>query len=127
MDFEDGTRVFLTTPGRGDLPVLNPGGNWGYPRGCAHENPREERLTGTQGGVADFGYMLPAVEDYERVIANVAEFGGKLMVRCDHGGSLTHTYLADPDGYVVDHIQRMKVERRLLSRKRDLPGHSAGA
>jgi catechol 2,3-dioxygenase-like lactoylglutathione lyase family enzyme len=29
MDFKDGTLVFLTTPGRDDLLVLNPGGDWG--------------------------------------------------------------------------------------------------
>jgi len=28
IDFEDGTLVFLTTPGRGDLLALNPGGEW---------------------------------------------------------------------------------------------------
>jgi catechol 2,3-dioxygenase-like lactoylglutathione lyase family enzyme len=46
MDFEDGALVFLTTPGRGDLLALNPGGKWGYPGGCAKENPREEGLAG---------------------------------------------------------------------------------
>jgi catechol 2,3-dioxygenase-like lactoylglutathione lyase family enzyme len=58
IDFKDGTLVFLTTPGRGDLLALNPGGDWGYPGGCAQESPREEPLAGVQGGVAHFGYML---------------------------------------------------------------------
>jgi len=102
IDFEDGTLVFLTTPGRGDLLALNPGGKWGYPGGCATENPREKTLAGVQGGVAHFGYMLPSLEDYERAIANVTEFGGLLVVRCEHGGAVSHTYLADPDGYVVE-------------------------
>jgi len=101
-DFKDGTLVFLTTPGRNDLLVLNPGGDWGYPGGCANENPREAHLAGVQGGVAHFGYMLPSVEEYERAIASVTDFGGRLVVRCDHGGVTTHTYLADPDGYVVE-------------------------
>ena len=57
--FKDGTLVFLTTPGRDDLLALNPGGSWGYPGGCATENPREEKLAGVQGGAAHFGYMLP--------------------------------------------------------------------
>jgi catechol 2,3-dioxygenase-like lactoylglutathione lyase family enzyme len=98
MDLKDGTLVFLTTPGRHDLLALNPGGEWGYPGGCAKEQPREEKLAGVQGGMAHFGYMLPNREEYERVIANVADFGGSLIVRCDHGGMTTHTYLADPDG-----------------------------
>ena len=102
LPFEDGTLVFLTTPGRDDLLALNPGGKGGYPGGCAKENPREEGLAGVQGGMAHFGYMLPILEDYERVIANVTEFGGRLVVRCDHGGVTSHTYLADPDGYVVE-------------------------
>ena len=102
IDFKDGTLVFLTTPGRDDLLALNPGGDWGFPGGCAKENPREEHLAGVQGGAAHFGYMLPSVEEYERVIASVTEFGGRLVVRCDHGGAFTHTYLADPDGYVVE-------------------------
>jgi hypothetical protein len=46
--------------------------------------------------------MLPSLEEYERAIASVGEFGGRLVVRCDHGGVTTHTYLADPDGYVVE-------------------------
>src|SRR5215510_260966 len=46
VDFKDGTLAFLTTPGRDDLLVLNPGGAWGYPGGCAKENPREEHLAG---------------------------------------------------------------------------------
>jgi catechol 2,3-dioxygenase-like lactoylglutathione lyase family enzyme len=29
IDFKDGTLVFLTTPERDDLLVLNPGGDWG--------------------------------------------------------------------------------------------------
>jgi len=102
IDFEDGTLVFLTTPGRDDLLALNPGGKWGYPGGCANENPREEGLAGIQGGMAHFGYMLPSLEDYERAIANVTEFGGRLVVRCDHGGAVSHTYLAYPDGYIVE-------------------------
>jgi catechol 2,3-dioxygenase-like lactoylglutathione lyase family enzyme len=102
IDFKDGSLVFLTTPGRNDLLALNPGGQWGHPGGCAKEQPREEKLAGVQGGVAHFGYMLPSLEEYERVIASVAEFGGKLVVRCDHGGMFTHTYLADPDGYVCE-------------------------
>jgi len=50
VDFRDGTLVFLTTPGRNDLLALNPGGQWGYPGGCAKEQPREERLAGVQAG-----------------------------------------------------------------------------
>ena len=30
LQFKDGTLVALTTPGRNDLLVLNPGGEWGY-------------------------------------------------------------------------------------------------
>jgi hypothetical protein len=46
--------------------------------------------------------MLPNAEEYERAIASVERFGGRLVVRCDHGGATGHTYLADPDGYVVE-------------------------
>jgi len=62
IDFNDGTRVFLTTSGRNDLLALNRGGRWGYPGGCAKEQPREEKLAGVQGGVAHFGYILPSLE-----------------------------------------------------------------
>ena len=104
IDFKDGTLVFLTTPGRGDLLALNPGGEWGFPGGCAKEQPREEKLAGVQGGMAHFGYMLANREEYERIIASVGDFGGNLVVRCDHTGKSphTHTYLVDPDGYVVE-------------------------
>jgi hypothetical protein len=33
--------------------------------------------------------------------ANVTEFDGRQVVRCEHGGAVSHTYLADPAGYVV--------------------------
>ncbi len=46
--------------------------------------------------------MPPSLEEYERVIASVEKFGGRLILRCDHSGAGTHTYLADPDGYVVE-------------------------
>ena len=100
--FKDGDLVFLSTPGNDDLLVLNPGGTFGFPQGCAKESEREKELAGVQGGMSHFGYMLPSLEDYERAIASVAEFGGKLVVRCEHGGVFSHTYLADPDGYVVE-------------------------
>jgi catechol 2,3-dioxygenase-like lactoylglutathione lyase family enzyme len=100
--FKDGDLVFLSTPGKSDLLVLNPGGRFGYPQGCAKESEREKELAGVQGGISHFGYMLPSLEDYERTIASVADFGGKLIVRCEHGGMFSHTYLADPDGYVVE-------------------------
>ncbi len=34
--------------------------------------------------------------------ASVAHFGGRLLTRCEHGGIGSHTYLADPDGNVVE-------------------------
>jgi catechol 2,3-dioxygenase-like lactoylglutathione lyase family enzyme len=104
--FKDGDYVFLTTPGRNDLLTLNPrdGIPAGFPGGCAIEDARErkENLPGVQGGVSHFGYMLPNLEEYERVIASVGEFGGRLLTRCEHGGTASHTYLADPDGYTVE-------------------------
>ena len=104
-DFKDGDLVFLSTPGRDDLLTLNPSGRpFGHPGGCARESERElkENRPGVQGGVSHFGYMLPDLAEYERVIASVGEFGGRLLTRCEHGGAFTHTYLADPDGYAVE-------------------------
>ncbi len=101
----DGDLVFLKTPGRNDLLTLNPTGRaFGFPGGCARESERElkENLPGVQGGMSDFGYMLPTRDEYERVIASVSDFGGRLLTRCEHGGMLSHTYLADPDGYTVE-------------------------
>jgi catechol 2,3-dioxygenase-like lactoylglutathione lyase family enzyme len=62
---------------------------------------RGDRL-GAQGGRSHFGYMLPTLEEEERVIARVADFGGKLLTRCEHGGMFSHAYLADPDGYAIE-------------------------
>jgi catechol 2,3-dioxygenase-like lactoylglutathione lyase family enzyme len=103
--FEDGDLVFLTTPGRNDLLTLAPtGGTYGFPGGCANEAERElkENHPGVQGGVSHFGYMLPNVQEYERVISSVGEFGGRLLTRCTHGGNFDHAYISDPDGYVVE-------------------------
>jgi catechol 2,3-dioxygenase-like lactoylglutathione lyase family enzyme len=105
MAFQDGDLVFLTTPGRNDVLTLNPSGRtFGFPGGCARESERElkENQAGVQGGVSHFGYMLPNLEEYERVLASVGEFGGRLLTRCEHGGVFSHTYLADPDGYTVE-------------------------
>jgi catechol 2,3-dioxygenase-like lactoylglutathione lyase family enzyme len=105
LDLRDGDLVFLTTPGRNDVLTLNPSnGSYGFPGGCALEAVREkaENHVGVQGGVSHFGYMLPTLEEYERVIANVNSLGGHLLTRCDHGGAFSHTYFADPDGYVVE-------------------------
>jgi hypothetical protein len=90
---EDGDLVFLTTPGRDDILTLTPaGGTYGFPGVCAIEMTRErqENRPGVQGGVSNFGYMLPSLEEYERVIARVADFGGRLLTRCEHGGVLSH-------------------------------------
>jgi hypothetical protein len=46
--------------------------------------------------------MLPNLEEYERGIASVTDLGGRLLTRCEHGVAFTHTYLADPYGYVVE-------------------------
>ena len=105
LDFVDGDLVFLTTPGRNDVLTLNPSnGTYGFPGGCAQMAAREkiENQVGAPGGVSHFGYMLPNLEEYERVIANVNSVGGRLITRCDHGGAFSHTYFADPDGYVVE-------------------------
>ena len=102
---KDGDLVFLKTPGHDDLLTLNPAGvTFGFPGGCSRESERElkENLPGVQGGVSHFGYMLPNKQEYERVIASVGEFGGRLLTRCEHGGFLSHTYIADPDGYTVE-------------------------
>jgi len=102
---KDGDLVFLKTPGSNDLLTLNPAGRtFGFPGGCVKESERElkENLPGVQGGVSHFGYMLTNRDEYERVIASVGEFGGRLLTRCEHGGLLSHTYLADPDGYTVE-------------------------
>jgi len=53
-------------------------------------------------GVSHFGYMLPNVGEYERAVASVGEFGGRLLTRCEHGGMLSRAYLADPDGYAFE-------------------------
>jgi catechol 2,3-dioxygenase-like lactoylglutathione lyase family enzyme len=105
MDLKDGDLVFLTTPESGDVFTLNPSGRpYGFRGGCAKESERElaENPPAVQGRVSHFGYMLQNVEEYERAIASVPNFGGRLLTRCDHGGAFAHTYLADPDGYVVE-------------------------
>ena len=49
LPFEDGTLVFLTTPGRDDLLALNPGGKWGYPGGVRQGEPARGRPCRSSG------------------------------------------------------------------------------
>ena len=100
IEFKDGTLVFLTTPGRNDLLALNPGGQWGYPGGCAERAAARGKTGGhpRRGGALG----LHVAESRRRRESNRVghRVRGKLVVRCDHGGMFAHTYLADPDGYV---------------------------
>ena len=102
IGFEDGDLVFLQTPGRQDMLALNPQGTGGYPGGCASEVTRERGLSGVQGGMSHFGFLLVSRQDFEEAIRLAPEFGGQLVTRCDHGGRFLHAYLSDPDGYVVE-------------------------
>jgi len=105
IPFEDGGLVFLRTPGRDDLLTLN-GGNWepDHPEACGREAERENGLARTHGGITHFGYMLPNVEEYDRMIAAAEQYGGRLAIRCEHH---QHAYLHDPDGYLVE-LQYMR-------------------
>ena len=102
IGFKDGDLVFLSTPGQQDLLALNPQGTGGYPDGCALEVEREQGLAGVQGGMSHFGIMLASRKDFEAVIAATPDFGGRLVSHCEHGGVVSHAYIADPDGYVVE-------------------------
>jgi catechol 2,3-dioxygenase-like lactoylglutathione lyase family enzyme len=102
IGFEDGDLVFLSTPGQKDLLALNPQGTGGYPGGCALEVEREQGLAGVQGGMSHFGIMLAGREDFEAVLAAAPDLGGRLVSHCEHGGVVSHAYIADPDGYVVE-------------------------
>ena len=102
IDFEDGDLVFLSTPGSRDLLALNPSGTGGYPGGCAKEIDRERGLAGVQGGASHFGVMLVTREDFDAAIEAAPDFGGRLVVCCEHGGTASHAFIADPDGYVVE-------------------------
>jgi catechol 2,3-dioxygenase-like lactoylglutathione lyase family enzyme len=104
-ELEDGDLVFLTTPGRNDILTFPPaGGTYGFPGGCAIEMERERQKNrpSVQGGVSHFGYMLPSRKNMSGLLRAVADFGGRLLTRCEHGGMFSHTYLADPDGYTVE-------------------------
>lgn len=82
--------------------ALNPEGTGGYPGGCAVEVEREHGLSGVQGGMNHFGIMLEGREDYDTVVAMAAEFRGRLVSQCEHGGLVAPAYIANPDGYVVE-------------------------
>jgi catechol 2,3-dioxygenase-like lactoylglutathione lyase family enzyme len=81
--------VFLNSPGSRDLVTLN-------------ENPEEARLAGTSGGIAHFGFRLAAGADVEEVIAAVEAGGGRVVRRGEHGNGVPFTFVADPDGYVIE-------------------------
>jgi hypothetical protein len=76
----------------------------GFPADARESQSESSKIIcqSVQGGVSHFGYMLPNLEEYERVIASVGDFDGRLLMRCEHGGMFSHTYLADPDGYAVE-------------------------
>jgi catechol 2,3-dioxygenase-like lactoylglutathione lyase family enzyme len=102
VDFKDGALVFLTTPGRGNLLVLNPGGELGYPGGCAKERPREEKLAGVPRKRYSFWVYVAKCGRIRTSHRIGREIRWTTGCACDHGGATSHTYIADPDGYVVE-------------------------
>jgi catechol 2,3-dioxygenase-like lactoylglutathione lyase family enzyme len=56
---------------------------------------------GMSGGFQHFGFKLD-VNDHDRVLAQVEKAGGKLISRGKHVGKYPYTYVADPDGYVIE-------------------------
>jgi catechol 2,3-dioxygenase-like lactoylglutathione lyase family enzyme len=120
---KDGDLVFLTTPGRNDILTLNPSGHsYGFPEGCARESERElkENLPGVQGGMSHFGYMLPNVEEYERVIASVGGFSlsrsPTALLRPEAIGSTSVDSAANADPITITPSQS---DRIFAERKRE--------
>jgi catechol 2,3-dioxygenase-like lactoylglutathione lyase family enzyme len=81
--------VFLSSPGSKDLITLN-------------ESPEEARLAGVGGGIAHFGFRLAEGSDVEQLIAEVEAGGGRIVRRGEHGNGVPFTFVADPDGYVIE-------------------------
>lgn len=102
IDFNDGTLVFLTTPGRGDLLGAESRRRVGLSRRMRQRESAGGGPGWRAGRTGAFRLHVADPGGYERAIDNVTEFGGKLVIRCEHGGAVSHTYLADPDGYVVE-------------------------
>ena len=62
---------------------------------------RPDEPVGMSGGFQHFGFKLNA-NDHDRVLAQVEKAGGKLISRGKHGGKYPYTYVADPDGYIIE-------------------------
>jgi catechol 2,3-dioxygenase-like lactoylglutathione lyase family enzyme len=62
---------------------------------------RPDECVGMSGGFQHFGFKLD-VNDHDRVLAQVKKAGGKLISRGKHGGQYPYTYVADPDGCVIE-------------------------
>ncbi len=77
------------SPGSRDLITLN-------------ESAEEAQLAGTSGGISHFGFRLAEGADAEELIAEVEAGGGRLVRRGEHANGVPFTFIADPDGYVIE-------------------------
>ncbi len=80
--------VFLNTPGSRDLITLNEDGDLAS-------------VAGTSGGISHFGFELLKT-NVDAAISDVEKAGGKLLERGEHAPGVPYTYIADPDGYVIE-------------------------
>jgi catechol 2,3-dioxygenase-like lactoylglutathione lyase family enzyme len=81
-----------------DLIFMVPGASG---HSLALHQVRPDEPVGMAGGFQHFGFKLN-VNDHNRVLAQVEKAGGKLISRGKHGGQYPYTYVADPDGYVIE-------------------------
>jgi len=84
----DGELVSLTTPGTNDSVSLS-------------FNPGDLRPKGQMGTIAHFGFRLAHPEAIDESIGEILAAGGTLIERGEPGQGQP-TYVADPDGYLIE-------------------------
>jgi catechol 2,3-dioxygenase-like lactoylglutathione lyase family enzyme len=86
--------TFLTTPGRGDSVALQ---QHGGPLDQLHDRPRRP---GDSGGIDHLGFDV-AAGALDAIVASSCAAGGRLLFQTPGAGGAPTTFIADPDGYVI--------------------------
>lgn len=84
--YRDADSIQVTGPGRWDVLAFQ----------------RDGEKSGTQGGIAHFGFRLIKPEDIDAAVTSAEKVGGRILRRGEFSPGFPFAYIEDPDGYEIE-------------------------